>query len=161
MCMHFSGLTPGRLANCVSTWALLRRSYIKLYDEQMSSSCMIDSSPTASRHSRGRRDQDQVAYINWHHICRLRRSKSASSPPKTRSNWMSCLQKAFSIQATSPKQHRRTPLPFPVSAMYSWDNRWFDDWPTWYQLYTRGGWYPNRTTRYLVITLKRPLHGVL
>ena len=37
---------------------------IKLYDAQMSSSCLIGPSLTASRHSRERRDQDQVAYIN-------------------------------------------------------------------------------------------------
>ena len=60
----FSGLSPGRLVNCVSTWTPLRHSSIKLYDAQMSSSCLIGTSPTASRHSRGRRDQDQVASIN-------------------------------------------------------------------------------------------------
>ena len=60
----FSGLSPGRLVNCVSTWTPLRHSSIKLYDAQMSSPCLIGTSPTASRHSRGRRDQDQVASIN-------------------------------------------------------------------------------------------------
>ena len=39
---------------------------IKLYDAQMSSSCLIGPSLTASRHSRGRRDQDQIASINGH-----------------------------------------------------------------------------------------------
>ena len=37
---------------------------MKLYDAQMSSSCLIGPSLTASMHSRGRRDQDQVASIN-------------------------------------------------------------------------------------------------
>ena len=85
----------------------------------MSSSWLIGTSPTASIPSGGRRDQDQVASINWHSICRLQRSKSSSPTPKTRSNWMTCLQKAFSTQATSPKQHicRRTPWQLPVSAM--------------------------------------------
>ena len=59
---------------------------IKLYDAQMSSSCLIGPSLTASIHSRGRRDQDQVASINGHPICKLRRSKSSSPTPKTRSN---------------------------------------------------------------------------
>ena len=35
----------------------------------------------------------------------------------------------------------------------SWDNRWSEDWPTRSLLHTRGGWYPNRTTRHLVFTL--------
>ena len=36
----------------------------KFYDAQMSSSCLIGTSPTASIPPRGRRDQDQVASIN-------------------------------------------------------------------------------------------------
>ena len=42
----------------------------------------IGTSPTASIPSRGRRDQDQVASINWHPIFRLQRSKSSSPTPK-------------------------------------------------------------------------------
>ena len=64
MCLHFSGLSPGRLANCLSTWTPLRRSSIKLYDAQMASSCLTGTSPKAIRPSRGRKDQDQVASIN-------------------------------------------------------------------------------------------------
>ena len=37
---------------------------IKLYDAQMSSSCLISPSLTASIHSRGRRYHDQVASVN-------------------------------------------------------------------------------------------------
>ena len=51
MCLYFSVLSPGRLVNCLSTWTYLRRSSIKLYDAQMSSSCFIGTSPTASIHS--------------------------------------------------------------------------------------------------------------
>ena len=36
-----------RLVNCGSTWTPLRRSSIKLYDAQMSSSCLIGTSPAA------------------------------------------------------------------------------------------------------------------
>ena len=64
MYLHFSGLSPGRLANCVSSSTPLRHSHIKLYDAQISSSCLTGTSPTALRPSRGRRDQDQVASIN-------------------------------------------------------------------------------------------------
>ena len=68
-CLHFFGLSPGRLANFVSRWTRLRRSSIKIYDALMSSSCF--TSATTLRSSRGRRDQDQVASINWHQLCRL------------------------------------------------------------------------------------------
>ena len=37
----------------------------------------------------------------------------------------------------------------------SWDNRWSEDWPTRSLLHTPGGWYPNRTTRHLVFTLRQ------
>ena len=84
MCLYFSVLSPGRLVNCVSTWTPLRRSSIKLYDAQMSSSCLIGTSPTASIPSRVCREQDQVASINGHPICRLQRSKSSSPTPKNK-----------------------------------------------------------------------------
>ena len=50
----------------VITWpsGKLRVDAFKFYDAQMSSSCLIGTSPTASIPPRGRRDQDQVASIN-------------------------------------------------------------------------------------------------
>ena len=62
MCLPFPGLSPGRLANCVYTWTPLRRSSIKLYDARAYVILVFDR---YSRPSRGRRDQDQVASINW------------------------------------------------------------------------------------------------
>ena len=107
--------------------------------------------PSASCHH-GCEDLDQVASITWHQIWRLQRSKSSSPTPKSRSNWMSWLQKAFSTQATSPKQHKRTPFVLPVSAMCQLREpvvQWLTD------IISAPAWYPNRTIRYLVITLRK------
>ena len=117
---------------------------IKLYDAQMSSSCFIGPL-TASRHSRGRRDQDQVASINWHPICKLRRSKSSSPTPKTRSNYRWHSQPML-LHRSNTDAH---PYDCRCPRCVSWDN-----WSL-RLLHTRGGWYPNRTTRHLVFTLRQ------
>ena len=53
----------GKLRAYVDT-SPLRRSSTKLYDAQMSSSCLVGTSPTVLIPSRRRRHQDQVASIN-------------------------------------------------------------------------------------------------
>ena len=126
---------------------------MKLYDPKLSSSCFIGPSLTASRHSRGRRDQDQVASINWHPICKLWRSKSSSPTPKQ--DPTECHDYRWHSQPMLLNRSNTDAHPYDCRCprCASWDNRWSEDWPTRSLLHTRGGWYPNRTTRHLVFTL--------
>ena len=118
MCLYFSGLSPSRLVNCVSTWThkikafvhqvLRRANVILVFDRSFPNSIKTftrTQRPGSSRVYKLTPDMQAPA------------KQFVLTNTKTRSNWMPCLQKAFSTQATSPNQHRRTPLPLPVSSM--------------------------------------------
>ena len=107
-------ITCGRLANCV---------YTNLYEAQMSSSCLIGTSPTASIPSRGRRSGSS-------HVYKLTPDMQAPAKQVVLTNTKNKIQRNTMLtegildQATSPKQHRHCRCP----RCASWDNRWSDDW---------------------------------
>ena len=107
----------------VITWPGKLRVYVDAFKafvhealrREIPSSCLTGTSPTASIPSRGRIYQDQVAPSHTRYAGSSEASRPHQHQNKIQLNTM--LTEAFSTQATSQKQHRRTPLPLPVSAM--------------------------------------------